>query len=416
VSEALDALAHPRYVMAVGACALSGGPFRTDLGGWCGPVDASAGVPVDVYVPGCPPRPEAILDGIERLRARIAEEAIDERWGRAAVRVPRSSGGTPPPAAPAAPLHRGVERVVERLAWSQVGPVLCRLDEAGTIARSVAFARAFETLVAHAPPPSIERARDLLVDLAVLRHVTGWFVRLARLLGLDVVEASSWRARETVLDAFEHLTGARIHVDAVRPGHADLDLSPAANAAVGKAAGEAWAWTQSLDRLLFGVGVVEAELRGLASVDHDAAVAFGLSGPNGRASASEAVAVDGIAATHTAGDAWARAWVRAQDARSACQAVLAWSQAPPTGGDLTGTPLGYPRAGIADAHVAHPEGDLLCTLVSNGRERPWRVRVNGPGMAARSISAHVIAREDLDGSGRDLAQLSFAVDPAGTDR
>jgi hypothetical protein len=37
-------------------------------------------------------------------------------------------------------------------------------------------------------------------------------------------------------------------------------------------------------------------------------------------------------------------------------------------------------------------------------------------MAARSISAHVIAREDLDGSGRDLAQLSFAVDPAGTDR
>jgi NADH-quinone oxidoreductase subunit B len=71
VSEALDALAHPRYVMAVGACALSGGPFRTDLGGWCGPVDASAGVPVDVYVPGCPPTAEALLYGVIQLQNKI---------------------------------------------------------------------------------------------------------------------------------------------------------------------------------------------------------------------------------------------------------------------------------------------------------------------------------------------------------
>lgn len=58
----------PRYVLAMGACACSGGPFRNAYNIVNG-VDTF--LPVDVYVPGCPPRPESLLEGIITLQRKI---------------------------------------------------------------------------------------------------------------------------------------------------------------------------------------------------------------------------------------------------------------------------------------------------------------------------------------------------------
>ncbi len=66
-----DQMAEPKYVVAVGGCAISGGPFKGSYHVLNG-VDKI--LPVDVYIPGCPPRPEAMLYGMMQLQRKVKVE------------------------------------------------------------------------------------------------------------------------------------------------------------------------------------------------------------------------------------------------------------------------------------------------------------------------------------------------------
>ena len=64
-------MAEPKYVIAMGACAISGGPFKEGYNVLKG-IDRF--IPVDVFIPGCPPRPEMVIDGIMKLQEKVANQ------------------------------------------------------------------------------------------------------------------------------------------------------------------------------------------------------------------------------------------------------------------------------------------------------------------------------------------------------
>jgi NADH-quinone oxidoreductase subunit D len=300
-------------------------------------------------------------------------------------------------------LHRGSEKLCEGEQYHQIITLFDRLDYVANFNNEMAYCQAVEKLMGLTVP---DRAEYIRVILCELNRIASHLLFVGA-MGLDAGAMTPimfcFRGRERIQSVFEAISGARMMHNYLRIGGLKEDPPDNFPQLIGDLLPVIRADIEETDKLLTFNEVYLARLKDIGAISAEEALDYGFTGPCLRACGVEYDVrkaqpysvydrFDFDVPIGLDGDSWDRYWVRVQEMYQSLRIIeQALAQMP--AGPVT-SPLGRrlirPPKGDVYTRAENPRGEIGIYLVSDGTDKPYRVKVRPPSFCNLSAIKHLL--------------------------
>lgn len=313
-------------------------------------------------------------------------------------------------------LHTGIEKTMEKEKWQQVVTITCRMDYLNSMGNDLGYCLAVEKLMGVEVPKRAQDLRVLLTELNRLSSHLVWFGTHAMDLGAMTAFFYAFTERERILDIFECVSGARLHQSYFIIGGVRWDIPENFPALVRDLLDRFRSFLDECRRLVTGNRIFQRRTKGVGVISKKDAIDWGLSGPTIRGSGvnwdvrkaepySGYDTYDFRVPVYHDGDVWSRYLVRMDEMEESVKICYeALDRLKGSGSVMADHPkLNLPERDLMKQHIdvmihhfllasegftvpigevyqsiESARGELGYYVVSDGAERPYRVRVRAP--------------------------------------
>ncbi len=328
-------------------------------------------------------------------------------------------------------LHRGVEKLCEKLTMVQLPPIFDKNDYVSPMMNEQSLVMSFEALLGIEVPRRARYLRTILAELQRIASHLLWLGAFAMDLGGALGGGSTlflycFRERELILDLFEELTGGRFHYNTHLIGGNRHDVPVGWDPKVYAALDVIEARLVEYEDFLTRNQIYIDRTRGVGVVDAELAMNLGITGPVLRAAGVDHDLrrdapyhcydeIDVRVVTATAGDCEARGTVRLGEMRESIRLVRELLPGLPTGPLGARKPIKTPLAekaskGHAYACVESPRGELGVYTIGGGDNKgasPYRLKIRSPSLHVLSCLPYVLPGQSVS----DAVAVLGSLDP-----
>ncbi len=314
-------------------------------------------------------------------------------------------------------VHRGIEKLAETKTWIQNQYLVERICGICNVSHTLCYVEAVEDLLGIEPPRRARYLRLIAHELNRLHSHLLWLGVIAELMGFTTVFMYTWRDREIVMDLMEELTGNRLLSAFNKIGGVSRDVSDAFIGTLLRALDHLNERFKRYLEVVIEDPTIRARTQGIGRLDKVKAASYCVVGPVARASGlSWDVRVDRPYAaydevpyrivTRSEGDVWARLAVRAEELLTASEAIRHAATHLPEGPIRYAAPRKMPEGegvGIVEA----PRGELLYHVISDGGDKPYRLKVRTPTLANILAACEAFVGSTI----ADIPMILGSIDP-----
>jgi len=319
-------------------------------------------------------------------------------------------------------LHRGTEKLAEDLTYTQIIPYTDRMDYVSAMTNNYVLVNAVEKLMQIEIPERAQFLRLIVMELQrIASHMVWWGTYL-----LDIGAMSpflfAFRDREQIINLFNELSGARLTYNYMRVGGVKWDAPDGWIDKVRRFVSYMKEKLVEYHALVSGNGIFLSRIKGVGKYSAQDAIDFGLSGANLRCTGvkrdlrkDEPYCIydrfEFDVPVGTNGDCYDRYMVRLEEMRQSLRILEQAVEQFPEGGEIMGkvSRVIRPPAGEIYAAIESPRGEIGCYIVSNGKDKPYRLKFRRPSFVNLQILPKLLVGETMTNLVTILGSIDIVV-------